>query len=549
MTRLPSRSASARAAPGARARPRSRASVSIHAPSPVGRGAAAPTIRPPAAVTASASRFGPGPLAEVAVDSTKATALPAREDAHRRDDRVAGLVAAGQGARVGDDGQRPAAEQDPGRQALPQLGGDARGGGLVRADVPALERCAELGRQGRAEAGHESFGEEIVVAPDVEERGDGPVARRPRGRPRRGSGLGLVGHRLDGTRGAVALDPGRSRPPWVRLPRAPAGRWQGSGAGAGRGDPIRDRTQERGRTVVRTGRSRRRPAGGYGSPHPGAVRVGRPAHPARRRRSPCRRRRSGRPARRSRRDGPSSLASGWPYGLSRPAEAIATRGRTASRNASVVAVRLPWWATLRMSTGGRPGASSDGSTSSSTSPVRRNRRSPTVPSSTTETLLIPVPPSGGSSGTAPRIGQRTSSAMSSTASRSPAAIEPLDRRLGTLQRRRQGCVARPRTAHPRLEHARDAVPSEEQRQPGDVVFVRMGQDDHVDRGGPMGAVAGRARRAADPDLAHRRRAIARRALLPRGSRRPARHRGPSAARPRRGGSQRRHRHRRRRRPG
>jgi hypothetical protein len=32
---------------------------------------------------------------------------------------------------------------------------------------------------------------------------------------------------------------------------------------------------------------------------------------------------------------------GWPYGLSAPAEAIATRGRTAARNASVVAVRDP----------------------------------------------------------------------------------------------------------------------------------------------------------------------------------------------------------------
>ena len=32
---------------------------------------------------------------------------------------------------------------------------------------------------------------------------------------------------------------------------------------------------------------------------------------------------------------------GCPYGLSAPAEAMATRGRTASRNASVLAVRLP----------------------------------------------------------------------------------------------------------------------------------------------------------------------------------------------------------------
>jgi hypothetical protein len=33
--------------------------------------------------------------------------------------------------------------------------------------------------------------------------------------------------------------------------------------------------------------------------------------------------------------------AGWPYGLSAPADATATLGRTASMNASVVAVRLP----------------------------------------------------------------------------------------------------------------------------------------------------------------------------------------------------------------
>ena len=65
-----------------------------------------------------------------------------------------------------------------------------------------------------------------------------------------------------------------------------------------------------------------------------------------------------------------------------------------------------------------------GSMSSSTSPARRNRREPTVPSSTTDTLLIPVPLSGGSAGTCPRIGHRTRRSTSSTASRSPAADRP-----------------------------------------------------------------------------------------------------------------------------
>ena len=48
--------------------------------------------------------------------------------------------------------------------------------------------------------------------------------------------------------------------------------------------------------------------------------------------------------------------AGWPYGLPAPADATATVGRTASTNAWVVAVRLPWWATLSRSTCGRPSA-------------------------------------------------------------------------------------------------------------------------------------------------------------------------------------------------
>ena len=58
---------------------------------------------------------------------------------------------------------------------------------------------------------------------------------------------------------------------------------------------------------------------------------------------------------------------------------------------------------------------------SSTSPMSKNRRAPTWPRRTTETLLMPVPPSGGTAGTWPRIGQSTRMAISSTASRSPAA--------------------------------------------------------------------------------------------------------------------------------
>lgn len=60
--------------------------------------------------------------------------------------------------------------------------------------------------------------------------------------------------------------------------------------------------------------------------------------------------------------------------------------------------------------------------SCSTSPASRKRRSPIAPSNTTDTLLMPVPESGGSAGTLPRIGHRTRNAISSTDSRSPDAM-------------------------------------------------------------------------------------------------------------------------------
>ncbi len=62
---------------------------------------------------------------------------------------------------------------------------------------------------------------------------------------------------------------------------------------------------------------------------------------------------------------------------------------------------------------------------SSMSPVSRNRWAPKEPSSTIETLLMPVPVSGGSAGTAERSGQSTSKRTSSSASRSPVASRPL----------------------------------------------------------------------------------------------------------------------------
>lgn len=121
---------------------------------------------------------------------------------------------------------------------------------------------------------------------------------------------------------------------------------------------------------------------------------------------------------------PSVSGFGWPNVLPAPTDTTATAGRSASSSAAVVAVRLPWWATLRRATVGSPRASRCGSTSCSASPVRRKRRPSTVPRSTIETLLTPDPVSGGSRGTVPGSGHRTESDTSSTRSSSPVASRP-----------------------------------------------------------------------------------------------------------------------------
>ena len=102
-----------------------------------------------------------------------------------------------------------------------------------------------------------------------------------------------------------------------------------------------------------------------------------------------------------------------------PTEIRPTVGSIALSRASVVAVRLPWWATLRTSMWGRPRATRTGSTPSSMSPVSRKRCEPTEPSSTIDTLLIPVPVSGGARGTLPGSGQSTRNETPSSAKRSP----------------------------------------------------------------------------------------------------------------------------------
>ena len=180
---------------------------------------------------------------------------------------------------------------------------------------------------------------------------DGPSERSWRAASRR-SGIvmeGIVSRR----RG-----PG-GRPPVDDGPRATGDAGDGAPArgGPSRGaDRDRDRAQEGPRRAIAasaTGPARRRRrcdaarpglVDGRGRPLPGPPRPSRPG-------------RSGRPARRCARSRSRVDLAGCPYGLPAPADAIATRGRTASTNAWVDAVALPWWATLSRSTCGSPRAS------------------------------------------------------------------------------------------------------------------------------------------------------------------------------------------------
>jgi hypothetical protein len=63
--------------------------------------------------------------------------------------------------------------------------------------------------------------------------------------------------------------------------------------------------------------------------------------------------------------------AGWPKRFSLPQEIRAARGQTASRNAVVVELRLPWWPTLRRSARGtRRSRSSASSVAALASPVK-----------------------------------------------------------------------------------------------------------------------------------------------------------------------------------
>ena len=120
---------------------------------------------------------------------------------------------------------------------------------------------------------------------------------------------------------------------------------------------------------------------------------------------------------------------------------------------------------------------------SSMSPARRKRSRPKVPSRTIETLLMPVPVSVGSAGTAPRSGHRTSKPdvvqRERVAGREPAGAAPLGSELGD-----PGPVAGSGSAHPRLDDPRDPVSLEQQGHAGDVILVGMGQHEQVDAAVP-----------------------------------------------------------------
>ena len=138
---------------------------SVAAPSP-GRTA------PPAALMASTSRLGRVP--------SRPTSPPRRRRRRCRPPSIP--IASSTRSRVSlrrtsapgfvTTASVPPPNRTAGGQALVELGGAGRGGREVAAQVPALERRAELAGQGRREPADEALGDQLVVAPDVEERRD-----------------------------------------------------------------------------------------------------------------------------------------------------------------------------------------------------------------------------------------------------------------------------------------------------------------------------------------------------------------------------------------
>ena len=155
----------------------------------------------------------------------------------------------------------------------------------------------------------------------------------------------------------------------------------------------------------------------------------------------------------------------------------ASVGRRAARSGALVAVALPWCATLRTSMAGRPRPSSAGSTSSSASPVSRKRRPLASPRRTIEVSLIPRPVAAGSVGT-PGSGQSAVSEISSRRRRAPVASVALGGPC--IEGRIPGGPPRSRPVHAGFEHPPNPVPLQHPHQARDVILVGMGQHDDVD---------------------------------------------------------------------
>ena len=256
----------------------------------------------------------------------------------------------------------------------------------------------------------------------------------------------------ESSREAASTRPGPSSARWYptagrRRPgrTATGGDRRRAAVGSGTSAASRDRAQERERRV---GRRAGPPLSSPGPPGRASVADGQPGRLERHGHRPVAVRPEHAGARGASR---SSVArAGWPYGLPAPAEATATarpdrvderlrRRRPAAVVGDLEEVEARQ-AARRAATGRSP-------------PRRRppagTARSPTAPSSTTDTLLMPVPPSGGSRGTRPRTGHRTRRSISSTASRSPAARPSRIGAPADASAREPRRVARPRSAHAR----------------------------------------------------------------------------------------------------
>ena len=174
VTRLPRRSAISRAAPGPRRTPCSRASCSIQPR--VGRGAIAPTMRPPAATTASTRFFGDrAPSRPSSPPRRRRGHCPARPAQIARSAHRGSSLRANEHARVATTARVPPPNMTASRRARRSATWSRWRGS---AQVPALERGTRLGGEGGRAADRPRGPRQVVVAPEpAEGRGHAAAAR------------------------------------------------------------------------------------------------------------------------------------------------------------------------------------------------------------------------------------------------------------------------------------------------------------------------------------------------------------------------------------